>query len=203
MTPDRVHDRVTGRTLEPAVPEPLHVQAPLASPVSSPARRHHPALAGVVTLVVAVALAAAVAPPASAEGVDRLAGRDRWITAVRISQATFDPGVDQAWVARDASRSGAWSPSSSTGPTTTPRWTLDNTSAFNCRAVTGGSSFSRHAYGAGHRHQPAREPLRLGLDGPATGGPQLARPVRRAPRDAAGRFRGGPGVHQSRLPLGR
>lgn len=66
-------------------------------------RRLHPALVGFLTLAVAAALAVAVAPPASAEGVDRLAGRDRWTTAVRISQATFGPGVDTAWVASGTS----------------------------------------------------------------------------------------------------
>jgi hypothetical protein len=34
----------------------------------------------------------------------------------------------------------------------------DNTSAFNCRPVTGGSSFSRHSYGTALDLNPLRNP---------------------------------------------
>ena len=43
----------------------------------------------------------------------------------------------------------------------------NNTSAFNCRKVEGGSGWSEHAYGTGHRHQHRAEPLCRRVDRPA------------------------------------
>ncbi len=53
----------------------------------------------------------------------------------------------------------------------------DNTSSFNCRAATGSSNWSNHAYGLRDRHQPDREPLRLGRAHLASGERHLPQPL--------------------------
>jgi hypothetical protein len=53
----------------------------------------------------------------------------------------------------------------------------DNTSAFNCRAVTGGTTFSRHSYGDAVDINPRENPYVLGtLVLPPSGAPYVSRP---------------------------
>jgi poly-gamma-glutamate synthesis protein (capsule biosynthesis protein) len=53
----------------------------------------------------------------------------------------------------------------------------DNTSAFNCRAVTGGTTWSEHAYGRAIDINPVENPYVSGSQvGPRTGRPFLSRP---------------------------
>jgi hypothetical protein len=53
----------------------------------------------------------------------------------------------------------------------------DNTSAFNCRAVTGGTAWSEHAYGRAIDINPVENPYVVGGHvGPGTGRPYASRP---------------------------
>lgn len=53
----------------------------------------------------------------------------------------------------------------------------DNTSAFNCRAITGGTAWSEHAYGRAIDVNPVENPYMLGGHvGPRTGRPFVSRP---------------------------
>jgi D-alanyl-D-alanine carboxypeptidase len=56
----------------------------------------------------------------------------------------------------------------------------DNTSAFNCRAVTGGTTFSEHAYGTAIDINPVENPYRRG----STVAPPAGRAFLNRPRSA-------------------
>ena len=78
----------------------------------------------------------------------------------------------------------------------------DNSSAFNCRAVTGGGGFSEHSYGTAIDLNPVENPY---LSGGTVLPPQGRQFLDRAPGPGvitAG-DRGGRGVRVDRLDLGR
>ena len=78
----------------------------------------------------------------------------------------------------------------------------DNTSAFNCRPVTGGGGWSEHSYGTAIDLNPSRKPVRQRRYGPAAGrrGTTPSRP-NCARRDPVRRRHCG-GVRVDRLELG-
>lgn len=64
------------------------------------------------------------------------------------------------------------------GADDTTSMNADNTSAFNCRAITGGSSWSEHAYGRAIDLNPVENPYVLGSHvGPRSGRAFASRPV--------------------------
>ena len=77
----------------------------------------------------------------------------------------------------------------------------DNTSGFNCRAVTGGSGWSRHAYGRAIDLNPVENPYVRGGTVLPPAGRDLPRPFTRPTRD--GRGRRGQRVRGRRLGVGR
>ena len=79
----------------------------------------------------------------------------------------------------------------------------NGTGGFVCRPITGGSSFSQHAYGLAARRQHLPEPLRLRRPGDPRAGVGLPRPRAGAPGHGDRRRAGGRGVPRDRLGVGR
>ena len=77
----------------------------------------------------------------------------------------------------------------------------DNTSAFNCRAITGGTGWSEHAYGRAIDVNPVENPYVSGSSVGPSAGPDVRRPPRQPGRHPR-RRRGGPRVRRGRVALG-
>ena len=79
----------------------------------------------------------------------------------------------------------------------------NNTSAFNCRAVTGGTGWSEHAYGRAIDVNPFVNPYVQGEHGAATGGGALHGSQSQRPGHDPRRRRGGRRLRGPRLVVGR
>ena len=77
----------------------------------------------------------------------------------------------------------------------------NNTSAFNCRPVTGGGGFSEHSYGTAIDLNPVQNPYLSGSLGSPRAGPRLSVPAAGARRHPGRRCRR-QRVRQPRLDLG-